>query len=104
MKQWLKRGVAAVLVLGLVTIGAGAVGVGPGTGGRNGRFCSTQSCRCVNDGVCDRLGRGMGFVDADGDGICDKLAQGIGFVDANGDGVCDHRTGGGTGWRGGRGK
>lgn len=102
MNQWLKRGAAAALALGLVTIGAGAVGMGPGAGEEKGLRCSIQSCRCTNDGICDRLGQGAGFVDADGDGVCDNLAQSTGFVDANGDGICDHRIGGGTGWRGGR--
>ena len=104
MNQWLKRGAAAALALGLLTIGASAVGMGPGVGERKGLRCSTQSCRCTNDGVCHRLGQGAGFVDADGNGVCDNLAQGTGFADANGDGICDHRIGGGTGWRRGRGK
>ena len=104
MNQWLKRGAAAVLALGLLTIGASAVGMGPGAGEGKGLRCSIQSCRCTNDSVCDRLGQGEGFVDTDGDGVCDNLAQSTGFVDANGDGICDHRIGGGTGWRGGRGK
>lgn len=102
MNQWLKRGAAAVLALGLLTIGAGAVGMGPGIGEGKELRCSAQSCRCTNIGVCDPLGRGTGFVDTDGDGVCDNRAQGTGFMDADGDGVCDNRTGTGGGWRGGR--
>ena len=105
MKKWFIRGAAVVLVVGLGTVGAGAIGMGPRSGGGQGVFCSTQSCRYTDadgDGVCDYLGQGAGFVDADGDGVCDRLGQGAGFVDADGDGVCDNRTGSGGGWRGGR--
>ena len=63
----MKRWIAGLAVLGLLTVGGTALAAGHG--------------------------RGMNYVDANGDGVCDNRGTGVCWNDADGDGVCDYYTG-----------
>lgn len=82
-----------------VAVGIGATGAFASASWRGGHFADTDG-----DGVCDRAGSGLCWIDENGDGICDLCGTGAAacgagrwFADENGDGVCDHREHGGCG-------